>query len=109
MCAKSLATVATQPLIVSKAMLQKKHNRRPSDPLIVVVKDDKVVTFNGFVEALEHLWHTERFTGLYKGIISQLVKGVLVQGLLFMFKDQLDMFFLVILQLLRKRRQLLVK
>lgn len=109
MCAKSLATVATQPLIVSKAILQKKDNRRPCDTLIMVVKDDEVVTFNGFVEALEHLWHTERFTGLYKGIISQLVKGVLVQGLLFMFKDQLDMFFLFILQLLRKRRQLLVK
>ncbi|WPK25455.1 hypothetical protein PUMCH_002772 [Australozyma saopauloensis] len=117
MCAKSLATVSTQPLIVSKAMLQKKDSKKPEkdasnarDVKIIEDEDEHEhdIKFNGFVEALEHLWHTERFRGLYKGIVPQLVKGVLVQGLLFMFKDQLDMLFLVILKLIKKRR-LLVK
>lgn len=114
MCAKSLATVSTQPLIVSKAMLQKKESKAPEGAIAKGADDDDQdgehdVKFNGFVEALEHLWHTERFKGLYKGIVPQLVKGVLVQGLLFMFKDQLDMLFLVILKLLKKRKQMLRK
>lgn len=111
MCAKSLATVTTQPLIVSKAMLQKKDSKKPEgkEGAVVVASEDEDIKFNGFVEALEHLWHTERFKGLYKGIVPQLVKGVLVQGLLFMFKDQLDMFFLLLLKLIKKRKQLLLK
>lgn len=111
MCAKSLATVSTQPLIVSKAMLQKKESKKPDGASAKIEEESNEhdIKFNGFVEALEHLWHTERFRGLYKGIVPQLVKGVLVQGLLFMFKDQLDMLFLVILKLLKKRKQLLLK
>lgn len=114
MCAKSLATVTTQPLIVSKAMLQKKTNNTPETKEMKVIDDhhdheDYDKTFDGFVEALEHLWHTERFRGLYKGIGPQLMKGVLVQGLLFMFKDQLDMLFLMLLKLLKARKRLLLK
>ncbi|ABN64700.1 ADP/ATP carrier protein [Scheffersomyces stipitis CBS 6054] len=110
--AKSLATVATQPLIVSKAMLQKKsktkkeagkpkpkpeHEDDEDD-------DDDDIRFDSFTHALAHLWHTERFRGLYKGIAPQLLKGVFVQGLLFMFKDQLDIFFLFLLSLLKKKK-----
>lgn len=108
MCAKSLATVTTQPLIVSKAMLQKKDSKKPEGKEGAAIEEEDI-KFNGFVEALEHLWHTERFRGLYKGIVPQLVKGVLVQGLLFMFKDQLDMLFLLLLKLIKKRKQLMLK
>lgn len=90
--AKSLATVSTQPLIVSKAMLQKKEH------------GDEDVKFDGFTHALEHLWQTEKFRGLYKGIAPQLVKGVFVQGLLFMFKDQLDLLFVFLLGLMKKKK-----
>lgn len=156
MCAKSLATISTQPLIVSKAILQRKDDR-PTPPKDGATKDASTkngetkngvtedivrkseiskgittkdglkknvsteegadqehdqhdgVKFNGFVEALEHLWHTERFKGLYKGIAPQLLKGILVQGLLFMFKDQLDMFFVHVLKLVKKRKQSLLQ
>lgn len=92
--AKSLATVATQPLIVSKAMLQKKTD---------IKQDSDDIKFDSFTHALEHLWHTEKFGGLYKGIAPQLVKGVFVQGLLFMFKDQIDLVFLMLLKAIKKK------
>lgn len=105
MCAKSLATISTQPLIVSKAMLQKKLE--VSTLKTGVVEED--IKFHSFTEALSHLWKTERLHGLYKGLAPQLLKGVIVQGLLFMFKDQLDLLFLMVLKLLRARKRLLIK
>ncbi|OVF11349.1 putative peroxisomal adenine nucleotide transporter [Clavispora lusitaniae] len=110
MLAKSLATIATQPLIVSKAMLQKKHHPAPKDGKAEAAVDEgDEIKFDSFTHALEHLWKTEKFHGLYKGIGPQLLKGVIVQGLLFMFKDQLDMLFLLALKSLQKRRRSLVK
>ncbi|ODV78603.1 mitochondrial carrier [Suhomyces tanzawaensis NRRL Y-17324] len=103
--AKSLATLATQPLIVSKAMLQKKTKRK-GEKLGDDDDDEDDIKFEHFTEALAHLWKTEKFRGLYKGIAPQLVKGVFVQGLLFMFKDQIDMLFLLLLKLIKKRRGL---
>lgn len=95
--AKSMATLATQPLIVSKAMLQKKSHVKPGEI------DDGDVKFDNFQDALAHLWHTEKLAGLYKGIAPQLVKGVFVQGLLFMFKDQIDLVFLSLLKIAKKK------
>ncbi|CAI5757460.1 unnamed protein product [Candida verbasci] len=106
--AKSLATVATQPLIVSKAMIQKKNKSKSKDNKPIENKDlhdddddEEDVVFNHFTDALAHLWHTEKFRGLYKGIAPQLLKGVFVQGLLFMFKDQIDMLFLFLLAFIK--------
>lgn len=109
MCAKSLATLATQPLIVSKAMLQKKlgHKHVENNGKIMEneEEDEEEIKFNNFVEALTHLWKTERVKGLYKGVAPQLLKGVIVQGLLFMFKDQLDLLFVALLKVLKGRRR----
>lgn len=112
MLAKSLATVATQPLIVSKAMLQKNTGKKGEKTAaeIDLEKADEDPKFNHFTEALAHLWNTEKFRGLYKGIAPQLLKGVIVQGMLFMFKDQIDLLFLFLLRALRDRKaRLLLK
>lgn len=101
--AKSLATLATQPLIVSKAMLQKKAHK-PED-LEKGEENVHDIKFDSFTHALAHLWETEKIRGLYKGIAPQLLKGVFVQGLLFMFKDQIDLFFLLLLRLIKERRR----
>lgn len=108
MCAKSLATVSTQPLIVSKAMLQKKLAPKNKTMAVRDDDDDDDIKFDSFVQALSHLWHTERLRGLYKGIAPQLLKGVIVQGLLFMFKDQLDLLFVMLLKVLKKSKQKVV-
>lgn len=96
--AKSMATLATQPLIVSKAMLQKKSHPNGKTP-----DGEEDVKFDSFQDALAYLWATEKFSGLYKGIAPQLVKGVFVQGLLFMFKDQIDLLFLALLKMAKKK------
>lgn len=108
--AKSLATVITQPLIVSKAILQKKtHRAKPGEKIPDNEPFEEDIKFNHFTEALSHLWETEKFRGLYKGIAPQLVKGVFVQGLLFMFKDQIDLFFVFLLQLVKQRKKRLLR
>lgn len=122
MMAKSMATIATQPLIVSKAILQKKaapkkedsngknHPKGEKDAFERDQEENQEeddVAFTHFTHALVHLWNTEKFRGLYKGIGPQLLKGVFVQGLLFMFKDQIDLLFLFILKYFKTRKSLL--
>ncbi|QLG73620.1 hypothetical protein HG535_0F01310 [Zygotorulaspora mrakii] len=72
---KMISTIITQPLIVSKASLQRRGSK-----------------FTSFQQVLVFLYQTEGVLGLWKGIRPQLAKGVLVQGLLFMFKGELSKF-----------------
>ena len=74
---KSLATVATQPFIVSKAALQSKA--APN-------KDGK--PFIGFSEVLKYYIQNEGFRALFKGLGPQISKGLLVQGILMMTKER---------------------
>ncbi|CCK68435.1 Ant1p KNAG_0A07830 [Huiozyma naganishii CBS 8797] len=69
---KMISTLATQPLIVAKASLQRAGSK-----------------FKTFQEVLLHYYKDEGLHGLWKGVIPQLVKGVLVQGLLFAFRGEL--------------------
>lgn len=74
---KSLATLATQPLIVAKVGLQSKpppaRNGKP---------------FKSFIEVMQFINEHEGLSGLFKGIIPQISKGVIVQGLLMMTKER---------------------
>lgn len=72
---KSLATLSTQPLIVSKVTLQSKQ--RPGHP-----------KFNSFVDVMKYIVEHEGLMGLFKGIGPQLGKGLLVQGVLMMIKEK---------------------
>jgi hypothetical protein len=74
---KTLATLATQPLIVAKVGLQSKpppaRNGKP---------------FKTFIEVMHYIVEHEGPFGLFKGIIPQIVKGLLVQGFLMMTKER---------------------
>ena len=74
---KALATIATQPLIVAKVGLQSKppHHRNG-------------VPFKGFVEVMKYILEHEGLLGLFKGVGPQVLKGVLVQGLLMTIKER---------------------
>lgn len=74
---KSLATIATQPLIVAKVGLQSKPPP---------VRQGK--PFRSFVEVMEFIIKNEGLLGLFKGIIPQITKGLIVQGLLMMTKER---------------------
>jgi hypothetical protein len=78
---KVLATIATHPLIVAKTMLQSKP---PSQR--------KGVPFRGFTEVLLYIVKNEGILRLYKGLIPQIVKGFIVQGLMMMLKERLVSF-----------------
>lgn len=74
---KSLATIVTQPLIVAKVGLQSKpppHRQGKH--------------FKGFIEVMQFIIHHEGPLGLFKGIGPQILKGLMVQGILMMTKER---------------------
>ncbi|KAF3922104.1 Mitoferrin [Dactylellina cionopaga] len=87
---KALATFATQPLIVAKVGLQ-------STPPPGQKK------FKSFVEVMQYIVHHEGLLGLYKGIGPQLMKALIVQGLLMMTKERVELIFLLMYRLLLKK------
>lgn len=89
MISKMIATLITQPLIVSKTVLQKSQD------------DPRAKQFNSFQQVLCHLWKTDKFKGLWRGLLSQIFKGALGQGLLFLFKDQIELVFLSLINIYR--------
>lgn len=74
---KTLATIATQPLIVAKVGLQSKPP--PSR---------KGKPFKSFGEVMKFIIKNEGMIGLFKGIGPQILKGLLVQGILMMTKER---------------------
>lgn len=74
---KIVATIVTHPLIVAKTMLQSKSvGSRGAKP------------FKGFTEVLIFILRNEGFLRLYKGLLPQITKGFLVQGLMMLFKER---------------------
>lgn len=69
---KMISTLVTQPLIVAKTMLQSAGSK-----------------FTTFQEALLYLYRNEGLRSFWKGVLPQLAKGVIVQGLLFAFRGEL--------------------
>lgn len=72
----------TQPLIVAKVGLQ---SRPPTE------RGGK--PFRSFVEVMRYIVNNEGLFGLFKGIKPQIMKGILVQGLLMMIKEKYDEFY----------------
>jgi hypothetical protein len=74
---KALATLCTQPLIVAKVGLQSKPP-----------PEREGRAFKSFSEVLRHVIQHEGVARLFKGIGPQLLKGILVQGILNMTKER---------------------
>lgn len=90
---KSLATIATQPLIVAKVGLQSKPPAsRQGKP------------FKSFVEVMQFIIQNEGLLGLFKGIGPQISKGLIVQGLLMMTKERMELMFILLYRYMRKIR-----
>jgi len=74
---KALATIITQPLIVAKVGLQSKPPpARQGKP------------FKSFVEVMQFIIENEGPLSLFKGMGPQILKGLLVQGILMMTKER---------------------
>jgi hypothetical protein len=82
---KSLATIVTQPLIVAKVGLQSKPPPQR-----------KGKHFKGFIEVMQFIIKHEGVLGLFKGIGPQILKGLMVQGILMMTKERYDEFDVIV-------------
>jgi len=90
---KSIATIVTQPLIVAKVGLQSRPPpARQGKP------------FKSFVEVMKFIVENEGPLALFKGLLPQITKGVLVQGLLMMTKERMEILFVVLFAYLRRLR-----
>jgi len=90
---KSIATLTTQPLIVAKVGLQ---SRPPP------AREGK--PFKSFVEVMAYIIEHEGPLALFKGIGPQLLKGLLVQGLLMMTKERVEVLFVLLFAYIRATR-----
>jgi hypothetical protein len=91
---KALATIVTQPLIVAKVGLQSRPPpARQGKP------------FKTFGEVMAYIVEHEGVLGLFKGIGPQILKGLLVQGILMMTKERMEMLFIVLFAYVRVVRQ----
>ncbi|KAI9741017.1 MAG: ADP/ATP carrier protein [Cirrosporium novae-zelandiae] len=88
---KMLATIATQPMIVAKVGLQ-------SQP----PPTRKGKPFKSFVEVMRYIIENEGVLSLFKGIGPQILKGLLVQGLLMMTKERMELLFVLLFAYLRQ-------
>lgn len=91
---KAVATCATQPLIVAKVGLQS----RPPPAR-------KGKPFKSFIEVMKFIIKHEGTLGLFKGIGPQIMKGLIVQGMLMMTKEKLELSFVLIFAGIKKMRQ----
>ncbi|KAL4887729.1 mitochondrial carrier domain-containing protein [Aspergillus karnatakaensis] len=91
---KAMATIATQPLIVAKVGLQSRpppaRNGKP---------------FKTFGEVMQFIIQNEGPLSLFKGIGPQILKGLLVQGLLMMTKERMELIFVVFFAYLRNLKE----
>lgn len=91
---KAMATIATQPLIVAKVGLQSRPPpARQGKP------------FKSFIEVMEYIIEKEGPLGLFKGIAPQLLKGLIVQGILMMTKERMELMFVLLFRYVRKVRK----
>ncbi|KAK8117638.1 uncharacterized protein PG998_005919 [Apiospora kogelbergensis] len=90
---KALATIATQPLIVAKVGLQSKPP---------AVRKGK--PFKSFIEVMRFIIDNEGPLGLFKGIGPQILKGLLVQGILMMTKEKMEILFIALFRYVRQLR-----
>eukprot|EP00747_Dinoflagellata_sp_TGD_P195888 gnl/TRDRNA2_/TRDRNA2_65225_c0_seq1.p1 gnl/TRDRNA2_/TRDRNA2_65225_c0~~gnl/TRDRNA2_/TRDRNA2_65225_c0_seq1.p1 ORF type:complete len:364 (+),score=47.22 gnl/TRDRNA2_/TRDRNA2_65225_c0_seq1:79-1092(+) len=109
---KAIATVATFPLVRVKSMLQagqkpaaprelgdqhaRRLSRSSSGPVLlnaISFREDKVESQHGPLE---------RLCQLYRGLSSALLKGVLQAGLLYLTKDQVARFVVIVFKLSAK-------
>jgi hypothetical protein len=106
---KTLATVVTYPYIMAKVRIQarsadseaaKEEHRdapKPHTP-----HHDQQLRHAGAVQILARVWKKEGFVGWYRGMSAQIIKAVLSQALLFMSKDQFELYALTIMRFIAR-------
>lgn len=61
--------------------------------------------FKSFIEVMRYIIQHEGVLGLYKGIAPQLLKGLMVQGILMMTKERMELLFVLLFRYVRQLRK----
>lgn len=96
--AKSVATVVTYPLIMAKVRLQWKPSKTDGQVL-----DQDYQPYKSSLDVLKRVYKREGFQGWYKGMQAQISKAVLSQALLFLFKEEINYFIVILMAIVRQK------
>ncbi|KAF9108451.1 ADP/ATP carrier protein [Mortierella sp. AM989] len=94
--AKTLATVVTYPYIMAKVRLQWKPSKKDAATH---------KPYKGAIDILQRVFEKEGLKGWYTGMQAQISKAVISQALLFMVKDQLEKYTILLFALLAKQNR----
>ncbi|KAJ3213941.1 ADP/ATP carrier protein [Clydaea vesicula] len=95
---KTLATIVTYPYIMAKVRLQYKPPSNLSPTEI------KKLKYKSAVEVLTKVVKEHGILGWYKGMQTQITKAVFCQAILFMLKEQFNMWTVLLFALASKRK-----
>jgi hypothetical protein len=94
---KTLATVVTYPYIMAKVRIQAKSAPKENGDIEKAEGSRMKQKQAGALSILAHVLRTEGFLGWYQGMGAQITKAVLSQALLFMSKDQFEVYALFLM------------
>jgi hypothetical protein len=99
---KTLATVVTYPYIMAKVRIQARTADTKNDDEELLVRHTSANTRSpksksGALNILAETYKHQGFVGWYKGMAAQITKAVLSQALLFMSKDQFEVYAQIIM------------
>ncbi|KAJ3299347.1 ADP/ATP carrier protein [Borealophlyctis nickersoniae] len=98
---KTLATIVTYPYIMAKVRMQWAPPKSVSE---LSEKDRQLVTYKSSIDVLKKVLSTDGVLGWYKGMQAQITKAVFCQAILFVCKDQIAVYTLMLFSLLSKRQ-----
>jgi len=93
---KTLATVVTYPYIMAKVRIQAGQAKDDDDEL-PITNGARTRTEKGSVGILTDVYNERGFVGWYQGMGPQILKAVLTQAILFVSKDQFELYALFLL------------
>ncbi|KAI8851486.1 mitochondrial carrier domain-containing protein [Chytridium lagenaria] len=98
---KTLATVVTYPYIMAKVRMQW---RPPKDQKGLTEKQKNSIKYTGSIDVLKKVFESDGLMGWYKGMQTQITKAVLCQAILFVGKDQISLYTLMLFAFFAKAK-----
>ncbi|KAI8930291.1 mitochondrial carrier domain-containing protein [Entophlyctis helioformis] len=99
---KTLATIVTYPYIMAKVRMQW---RPPKDLGHLTEKEREMIQYKSSLDILRKVYKTDGFAGWYKGMSTQILKAVLCQAILFVSKEKLTWYTLLLFSLFDKSKR----
>ena len=97
---KTLATIVTYPYIMAKVRLQWKP---PVNTKECSEKELDLVHYTSALDVLKKVYMSEGIRGIYKGLSAQILKAVLSQAILFVAKEKLTAYTIIMVSAFSKK------